>query len=75
MRSRPSLTIEPGELGIPVLKHLHHVWPHYVTQEDGSRQLYLLVMGWSRGKFAVLKHEPDGAPSVPNGWNRTTETL
>ena len=24
-------TIEPGELGIPVLKHLHHVWPHYVT--------------------------------------------
>ena len=23
--------VEPGELGIPVLKHLHHTWPHYVT--------------------------------------------
>jgi len=58
-----------------VLKHLHHVWPHYVLGADGTRTLHLLVMGWSQGKFAVLKHEPDGAPSPPNGWNRTQEPL
>lgn len=51
-------TIYPGSLGIPVLKHIHHVWPHYVEQGDGTRQLYLLVSGWCNGKFAVLKHEP-----------------
>ena len=67
--------IEPGELGIPVLKHLHNVWPHYVMDERGQRTLHLLVHGWSAGKFAVLKHEPDGTPSTPNGWNRTTEPL
>ena len=61
--------------GIPVLKHLHNVLPHYVRRADGSRQLYLLVHGWSAGKFAVLKHEPDGEPSVPNGWSRTSEPL
>jgi len=54
-------TIYPGSLGIPVLKHLHHVWPHYVQQADGSRRLHLLVSGWCNGKFAVLKHEPDVA--------------
>lgn len=43
-------TIIPGDLGIPILKHLHQVWPHLV---DG--QLYLLVHGWNAGKFAVLK--------------------
>ena len=64
-----------GELGIPVLKHLHHVWPHYVTGADGERQLYLLVQGWSRGKFAVLKHEPTGKESIPNHWNRAQEPL
>ena len=110
-------TIEPGELGIPVLKHLHHVWPHYVVQPDGacgwhvmcalvdslvgsfvcparvlcvcrspqsesdctcafvvaaesgSKQLYILVSGWSKGKFAVLKHEPKGQPSKMEGWD------
>ena len=66
-------TIEPGELGIPVLKHLHNVWPHYVVEADGKRRLYLLVHGWSAGKYAVLKHEPDGAPSVPRGWRYWAE--
>jgi len=47
-------TVDAGSLGIPVLKHLHHVHPHYI---DGH--LYLLVHGWRDGKFAVLKHEPD----------------
>mmetsp|Transcript_36374 Transcript_36374/g.72396 ORF Transcript_36374/g.72396 Transcript_36374/m.72396 type:complete len:141 (-) Transcript_36374:231-653(-) len=68
-------TVEPGDLGIPVLKHIHHVWPHYVTSADGKRHLYLLVHGWSAGKFAVLKHEAGGEPSPPNGWNRTSEPL
>ena len=62
-------TVDAGELGVPALKHIHHVWPHYVTQPDGTRQLYLLVHGWCRGKFAVLKHEPEGRPSVPRGWD------
>ena len=65
-------TIEPGDLGIPVLKHLHHVWPHYITDENGERTLYLLIQGWSRGKFAVLRHEPEGIPSEPSGWNMNT---
>lgn len=56
--------VEPGVLGIPVLKHLHHTWPHYTP--DGT--LHLLIHGWSEGKFAVLKHEPKGAASVPRGW-------
>jgi len=64
-------TIEPGTLGVPILKHLHHVWPHYTTDEKGQKQLYILVHGWSQGKFAVLKHEPGAAPTVPNGWNRS----
>eukprot|EP00943_MAST-04B_sp_MAST-4B-sp1_P009419 g9419.t1 len=67
-------TIEPGDLGIPVLKHLHHVWPHYVTDDDGERTLYLLIHGWSRGKFAVLRHEPNGIPSQPSGWDFNTGT-
>lgn len=46
-------TIIPGDLGVPVLKHVHHVWPHYV-----KGQLYLMVHGWNKGKFAILKHEP-----------------
>lgn len=46
-------TIEPGDLGIPALKHLHHVWPHYVNNDDGSKTLHILICGWSRGKFAV----------------------
>jgi len=63
-------TIEPGDLGIPVLKHLHHVWPHYITGNDGKRTLYLLLHGWSSGKFAVLKHEPLGVPTPPNSWGK-----
>ncbi len=50
-------TIVPGELEIPVLTNIHHVWPHYVEAADGSKQLYLLVHGWNKGKFAVLKLE------------------
>lgn len=50
-------TIVPGDLEIPVLTNIHHVWPHYVKAADGSKQLYLLVHGWNKGKFAVLKLE------------------
>ena len=50
-------TIIPGDLDIPVLTNIHHVWPHQVTQADGSKQLYLLVHGWNKGKYAVLKME------------------
>jgi len=57
-------TIIPGELGIPVLNNIHHVWPHHVTQADGSKQLYLLVHGWNKGKYAVLKHEPAGKSAL-----------
>ena len=65
-------TIEAGTLGVPILKHLHHVWPHYSTDEKGEKQLHLLVHGWSRGKFAVLKHEPGAAPTPKTGmWIRT----
>ena len=52
-----------------MLKHVHNVYPHYVASADGQKHtLYLLVQGWSEGKFCVLKHEPEGAPSAPNGW-------
>ena len=51
-------TLIPGDLGIPVLNNIHHAWPHYVKGADGSKQLYILVHGWNRGKYAVLKHEP-----------------
>ena len=50
-------TIIPGDLDIPVLTNIHHVWPHFVEAENGSKQLYLLVHGWNKGKFAVLKLE------------------
>lgn len=50
-------TIVPGDLQIPVLKNLHHTWPHVVTDEDGRETLYLLIHGWNAGKYAVLKHE------------------
>ena len=50
-------TIIPGDLEIPVLSNIHHVWPHFVEEADGSSQLYLLVHGWNKGKFAVLKLE------------------
>ncbi len=49
-------TIVPGDLDIPVLTNIHQVWPH-VVNENGSKQLYLLVHGWNKGKFAVLKME------------------
>ena len=51
-------TIVPGDLGIPVLRHIHQCWPHYTTDAKGNYQLYLLVHGWNLGKFAVLKHVP-----------------
>ena len=50
-------TIIPGDLNIPVINNIHHAWPHYVTQKDGSKQLYLLVHGWNKGKYVVLKHK------------------
>ena len=50
-------TIIPGDLGIPILTNIHHVWPHFVEGENGEKQLYLLVHGWNKGKFAVLKLE------------------
>lgn len=49
-------TVIPGDLDIPILTNIHQVWPHIVT-ENGSKQLYLLVHGWNKGKFAVLKME------------------
>ncbi len=49
-------TIIPGDLNIPILTNIHHVWPHFV-EANGSKQLYLLVHGWNKGKFAVLKME------------------
>jgi hypothetical protein len=50
-------TVIPGDLDIPVLTNIHQVWPHIVTESDGSKQLYLLVHGWNKGKYAVLKLE------------------
>jgi len=50
-------TIIPGDLDIPILSNIHHVWPHFVEAENGSKHLYLLVHGWNKGKFAVLKLE------------------
>ncbi len=50
-------TIVPGDLDIPNLTNIHQVWPHIVTASDGSKHLYLLVHGWNKGKFAVLKLE------------------
>ena len=50
-------TIVPGDLEIPVLTNIHQVWPHFVEDNNGSKQLYLLVHGWNKGKFAVLKLE------------------
>jgi hypothetical protein len=50
-------TIIPGDLNIPILTNIHHVWPHFVEASDGSKHLYLLVHAWNKGKFAVLKLE------------------
>ncbi len=50
-------TVIPGDLDIPVLTNIHQVWPHFVKKANGTKQLYLLVHGWNKGKFAVLKME------------------
>jgi hypothetical protein len=50
-------TVIPGDLEVPVLTNIHQVWPHIVKSADGSEQLYLLVHGWNKGKYAVLKME------------------
>ncbi len=50
-------TVIPGDLDIPILTNIHQVWPHIVEGANGSKQLYLLVHGWNKGKFAVLKLE------------------
>ena len=49
-------TIIPGELSIPVLRNIHHVWPHEVPGANGKKELVLLVHGWNKGKYAVLRH-------------------
>ncbi|WP_027075596.1 NHL repeat-containing protein [Maribacter antarcticus] len=48
-------TIIPGDLDIPTLTNIHQVWPHFIETKNGLKQLYLLVHGWNKGKFAVLK--------------------
>lgn len=45
-------TVVPGDLDIPVLTNIHHIWPHNIGD-----QLYLLIHGWNQGKYAVLKLE------------------
>ena len=50
-------TIIPGDLDIPIITNIHHVWPHHVTDAQGNKQLYLLVHAWNKGKYAVLKLE------------------
>lgn len=50
-------TLFTSDLAIPVITNIHHVWPHQVTQEDGTQQLYLLVHAWNEGRYAVLKME------------------
>lgn len=50
-------TIVPGDLEIPNLTNIHQVWPHIITAKNGSKQLYLLIHGWNKGKYAVLKLE------------------
>ena len=50
-------TIVPGDLEIPNLTNIHQVWPHIINTENGSKQLYILVHGWNKGKYAVLKLE------------------
>jgi hypothetical protein len=50
-------TIIPGDLKIPILNNIHHAWPHTVKAADGSTQLYILVHGWNKGKYAVLKQQ------------------
>ena len=50
-------TIIPGDLEIPILTNIHQAWPHFVEAKNGSKHLYLLVHGWNKGKFAVLKLE------------------
>ena len=50
-------TIIPGDLEVPILTNIHHVWPHNVVNTSGEKQLYLLIHGWNKGKFAVLKLE------------------
>merc|ERR1712151_110422 len=51
--------LDPGSLGIPVLKNLHHSHPHY---HPTTGQLFLLLHGdsssGSEGRFAVLRHVP-----------------
>ena len=43
-----------GDLGIPVLRHIHQCWPHYAYDADGKYQLFLLVHGWNK----VYSHAP-----------------
>ena len=49
--------IIPGDLNIPNLTNIHQAWPHLVKDKNGKETLYLLIHGWNKGKYAVLKHE------------------
>ena len=50
-------TIIAGDLKVPGLTNIHHAWPHMVKNADGTSQLYILVHGWNKGKYAVLKQQ------------------
>lgn len=49
-------TLIPGDLEVPILTNIHQVWPHYINN-NGTKQLYLLIHGWNTGKYVVLKQE------------------
>jgi len=51
-------TVIPGDLDIPIMTNIHHVWPHWVQTKDGEPQLFLLIHAWNTGVFAVLKATP-----------------
>jgi hypothetical protein len=52
-------TIVAGDLGVPILKNIHGAHPHYVKDANGNKHLYILIHGWNKGKYIVLKHEPE----------------
>jgi hypothetical protein len=55
----------------PAVRFSHEIERESVVtvEADGTKQLYMLCHGWSAGKFAVLKHEPKGEPSVVKTWD------
>ena len=49
-------TIVPGDLEIPNLTNIHQVWPHIILLKTVQNNC-ILVHGWNKGKYAVLKLE------------------